>query len=165
MSDSPNLPTTSRAHGQRSRPYLMFWVMMVLSFAVMYAAMFTMIDGPGDFRSNLNMFYMTVTMWAPMGIIMLLAMRSMYPNRSANIAMLAAFAILAVGSFGATRVQAFVTDSQFIDSMIPHHSGAILMCREAPLTDSELIALCEDITAAQRSEIDQMADIRARLGQ
>jgi uncharacterized protein (DUF305 family) len=108
---------------------------------------------------------MTVTMWAPMGIIMLLAMRSMYPNRSANIAMLAAFAILAVGSFGATRVQAFVTDSQFIDSMIPHHSGAILMCREAPLTDSELIALCEDITAAQRSEIDQMADIRARLGQ
>lgn len=125
--------------------------------------MFTMIDGLADFRNNLNMFSMTLTMWAPMGIIMLLAMRGMYTNTKANLAMLVAFALLAVGSFAATRTQAVIGDRQFIDSMIPHHSGAILMCREAGLTDAELIALCEDISAAQRSEIEQMEQIQARL--
>lgn len=39
------------------------------------------------------------------------------------------------------------------------------MCREAALTDPELIALCEDITAGQRSEIEQMEQIRERLNQ
>jgi uncharacterized protein (DUF305 family) len=153
-----------RAHSRHSRPYLMFWIMMALSFVVMYAAMFTMIDGWGDFRNNLNMFYMTVTMWAPMGIIMLLAMRGMYSNKKANLAMLVVFAVLTVGSFGATRAQALIDDRQFIDSMIPHHSGAILMCREAALSDPELVALCEEISEGQRSEIEQMEQIRDRLG-
>jgi uncharacterized protein (DUF305 family) len=48
--------------------------------------------------------------------------------------------------------------------MIPHHSGvAILMCREATLTDQELVSLCQEIMEAQRSEIVQMEQIRARL--
>lgn len=141
----------------------MFWIMMALSLLIMYAAMFTMIDGWGDFRNNLNMLYMTLTMWAPMGIIMLLAMRSMYANKKANVAMLVVFALLAVGSFTATRTQAATDDQQFIKSMIPHHSGAILMCREASLTDPELTALCEDITTGQRSEIEQMEQIQERL--
>jgi uncharacterized protein (DUF305 family) len=41
------------------------------------------------------------------------------------------FGVTAVGSFGATRAQAFIDDRSFIDSMIRHHSGAMLMCREA----------------------------------
>ncbi|WP_104169307.1 MULTISPECIES: DUF305 domain-containing protein [unclassified Cryobacterium] len=163
MSDTPHVQMAGREHGGHSRPYLLFWIMMALSFVVMYAAMFTMIDGWGDFRNNLNMFYMTVTMWAPMGIIMLLAMRSMYSNKKANLAMVVIFAILAVGSFGATRAQALIDDRQFIDSMIPHHSGAILMCREAALSDPELVALCEEISGGQRSEIEQMEQIRDRL--
>jgi uncharacterized protein (DUF305 family) len=48
--------------------------------------------------------------------------------------------------------------------MIPHHSGAILMCREADLNDAELVDLCTEIMSAQRSEIDQMERIRTRLG-
>lgn len=54
-------------------------------------------------------------------------------------------------------------DRQFIDSMIAHHSGAILMCREAQLMDPELARLCEQITKAQRDEISQMESIAARL--
>ncbi len=78
MSDAPHEQMAENEHSGRSRPYLMFWIMMILSLLVMYAARFTMIDRWADFRNNLNMFYMTVTMWAPMGIIMLLAMRRMY---------------------------------------------------------------------------------------
>lgn len=44
-----------------------------------------MIDGPGDFRNNLNMFYMAVTMWAPMGIFMLATMPGMFPNSRMNL--------------------------------------------------------------------------------
>jgi uncharacterized protein (DUF305 family) len=41
--------------------------------------------------------------------------------------------------------------------MIPHHSGAILMCEGAPLQDPENRELCKAIVASQRREIDQMA--------
>jgi uncharacterized protein (DUF305 family) len=47
--------------------------------------------------------------------------------------------------------------------MIPHHSGAILMCREAELLDRELAVLCDDIIDAQRREIEQMVAIGERL--
>jgi uncharacterized protein (DUF305 family) len=47
--------------------------------------------------------------------------------------------------------------------MIPHHSGAILMCREAQLEDPELQTLCDEIQAGQRREIEQMEAIAARL--
>lgn len=145
------------------RPYLMFWINMALGLLVMYVVMFSMIDGIRDFRNNLNMLYMAVTMWAPMGIFMLATMPGMYPRRSLNIALVVAFIALTLGSFAATRAQALIDDRQFIDSMIPHHSGAILMCREAELTDAELVSLCEDISGGQRSEIEQMERIKARL--
>ena len=80
------------------RPYLMFWVNMLLGLIVMYIVMFTMIDGTGDFRNNLNMFYMAVTMWAPMGIFMLATMPGMFPNKRANAALYIAFALLTAAS-------------------------------------------------------------------
>ena len=93
------------AHG---RPYLMFWINMILGLAVMYAVMFTMIDGWHDFRNNLNMLYMAVTMWAPMGIFMLATMPGMFPDRKMNIALYVLFAVLTAGSFWATRAQAAI---------------------------------------------------------
>lgn len=150
-------------HSSHGKPYLMFWVNMILGLIVMYVVMFSMIDGWSDFRNNLNMFYMAVTMWAPMGIFMLATMPGMFPNRRLNVALYIIFAVLTVGSFWATRSQTLIDDRQFIESMIPHHSGAILMCREATLTDPELVTLCEAITQAQREEIERMESIRSRL--
>jgi len=149
--------------GSDARPYLMFAVNMVLSLAVMYLVMFAMIDGWGDFRNNLNTFYMALAMVAPMGIVMLATMGGMYRRRRLNLALHAGFALLFVVAFGAIRAQGLVGDRQFIASMIPHHSGAILMCREADLADRELVDLCGDIIAAQRGEIERMEAIRARL--
>jgi uncharacterized protein (DUF305 family) len=71
--------------------------------------------------------------------------------------------MLGVLLFTAIRQQTLVTDSQFLRSMIPHHSGAILMCGEAPLQDAEIRKLCESIIASQQQEIDQMNAILRRL--
>lgn len=143
--------------------YLMFAVNMALSLAVMYIVMFSMIEGWSDFRNNLNMFYMALTMVAPMGIIMLATMGGMYRNRGRNVAIHLGLAALFVVAFAGTRTQTLIDDNQFIASMIPHHSGAILMCREANLTDEELTNLCKQISEGQRQEIEQMNAIRARL--
>ena len=60
------------------------------------------------------------------------------------------------------RTQAGIGDGEFLRSMIPHHSGAILMCREARLTDPEIIALCNGIVRSQAAEIAQMEAILQR---
>ena len=73
-----------------------------------------------------------------------------------------AFLALTIASFGATRAQALIDDRQFIASMIPHHSGAILMCQQASLTDPEVLGLCEEIVSSQEREIAQMKAILAR---
>ena len=40
--------------------------------------------------------------------------------------------------------------------MIPHHAGAILMCKENKLKDPDLQQLCRNIIASQQAEIDLM---------
>lgn len=46
--------------------------------------------------------------------------------------------------------------------MIPDYSGAILMCEQAKLSDTELVALCGNIVKSQRAEIDRMKAMLAR---
>ncbi len=126
--------------------YLMFGINMVLSLVVMYLVMFSMIDGWSDLRNNLNTACMALAMVASMGILMLATMGGMYKWKDLNTAFYLGLAALFVVAFAGTRTQALIDDRQFIASMIPHHSGAILMCREARLTDAELIDLCNRIS-------------------
>ncbi|MCA1408980.1 DUF305 domain-containing protein [Ensifer sp. IC3342] len=150
-------------HDTTRHHYLMFAVNMVLSLVVMYFVMFSMINGWADFRNNLNTFYMALTMVAPMGIIMLATMAGMYKNKGLNLALYLGLAAIFVVAFAGTRTQTLIDDNQFIASMIPHHSGAILMCREAKLADEEMVNLCKQISEGQRKEIEQMKAIKVRL--
>jgi uncharacterized protein (DUF305 family) len=95
-------------------------------------------------------------MAAPMVLIELLVMRSMYRERKTNILVAAVSTLVFVACFAAIRWQTGVSDTQFVRSMIPHHAGAILMCEQADLRDPELTRLCEGIRAGQQAEIDQM---------
>lgn len=146
-----------------SRPYVMLAVNLGLSLLVMYLAMFAMIWSWGEFIQNVNFFYMALVMWAPMGAIMLATMGSMYRNRTLNFVLFAAFAAIFILSLVGIRQQSLVGDDQFLRSMIPHHSGAILMCEEAKIADPELRQLCDEIVEAQKEEIAQMKRIRDRL--
>lgn len=149
------------AHGKNA--YALFALNMFLSLVAMYFLMFTMVDTWGDFFNNLNMGMMAFTMLAPMGVLMLALMPGMYPNRRLNVAIYAGFILLFVLALAGIRTQTPIGNEQFIASMIPHHSGAILMCREANITDAELRTLCDGIEAGQRQEIEQMKAILARL--
>ena len=153
----------SAHHEGGSKPYMMLAVNLGLSLLVMYLAMFAMIWSWGEFIQNVNFFYMALVMWAPMGAIMLTTMGGMYRNRKLNAALYLAFAAIFALSLLGIRQQSLVGDHQFLRSMIPHHSGAILMCEEAKLTDPEIRQLCGEIIQAQKEEIAQMKRIMDRL--
>lgn len=157
--------THNQAAGQHkgASPYRMLAVNLALSLAVMYFAMFTMIWSLGEFFQNINFLYMALVMWAPMAIVMLATMSSMYPNRMLNRMLYGAFAAVLVLSFLGIRQQSLVGDRQFLRSMIPHHSGAILMCGKAKISDPEIAALCGNIVESQKQEITQMKRILDRL--
>jgi uncharacterized protein (DUF305 family) len=152
--------------GMMRRHYLMFGLNMILSAIIMYLVMFEMIWSWGEFVQNINFFYMALTMAMPMGMLMLLMMGSMYSNKRLNIMLYALMALLFVLAFAAVRGQWLLGDKQFARSMIPHHSGAILMCNEAKLRDTELRELCygpNGIVASQKREVAQMKRILERL--
>jgi hypothetical protein len=143
------------AHGG-SRNYLKLGIELAIDFAIMYFVMYTMIAALPHLRLNLNNVYMTLMMVAPMALVMLVSMRSMFPARRANLAIAVAAIAVFGASFAAMRTQAAVGDAEFLRSMIPHHSGAILMCREAKLSDPDIVALCREIVRSQTEEIARM---------
>jgi uncharacterized protein (DUF305 family) len=106
---------------------------------------------------NVNQVYMAGLMTAPMIVIELWVMRSMYQNGRLNAVIGAASVLTGMAMFGLIRQQTAISDRQFLRSMIPHHSGAILMCQDASLQDAEIQALCKTIVAGQQAEIDRMA--------
>lgn len=143
--------------------YLRLVAMSLLSFISMYVLMYAMVNSAGDIYSSLNQFYMAGLMTAPMVVIELLLMTSMYKNKRLNAIVLFASVVIGVGFFVGIRQQVIISDRQFLRSMIPHHSGAILMCEGASLRDPRIIDLCKTIVAGQQAEIDQMRALLQEL--
>jgi hypothetical protein len=137
--------------------------MAVLSFISMYILMYSMVNTLGNVYNNFNQFYMAGLMAAPMVIFELLIMKSMYPDKRLNLVILAISLIALVSFFLFIRQQTAIGDQQFLRSMIPHHSGAILMCEESSIQDPEIQELCGTIISSQQAEIDQMEAILQRL--
>jgi hypothetical protein len=152
------------AHAAHSSPnhYARLGVELAIDFVVMYLVMYTMIATARHFQFNINNLYMTLMMVAPMAIVMLVSMRSMFPNPRLNWKIIAAALAVFIASFMGMRTQAGVGDKEFLRAMIPHHSGAILMCREARITDPDIKALCADIVRSQTQEIAQMEALLRR---
>lgn len=143
--------------------YSRLLVMTVLSFISMYFLMYAMVDVVGNVLNNLNQFYMAAIMTAPMVVFELLLMSSMYQNKRLNAAILIISIAALVVFFTFIRQQTGIADKQFLRSMIPHHAGAVLMCEQASIEDSEIQELCTGIIEGQQQEIDQMKTILERL--
>jgi hypothetical protein len=136
-------------------------LMTGLAFLAMYVLMYSMVDAAGSVFNNLNQVYMAALMAAPMVVIELWLMASMYPNRKANALLIAGAVLVGIASFAAIRTQTAIGDRQFLRSMIPHHSGAILMCQQASLESPRIRQLCGEIVAGQQAEIDLMKQMLA----
>jgi uncharacterized protein (DUF305 family) len=143
-------------HSKERMHYNKLAIMAVLSFVSMYILMYAMVNQFENVFLNVNQFYMAALMASPMIIIEVLLMRMMYKNKKLNTAIIGVSAIALIGFFFLIRQQTEVSDRQFLKSMIPHHSGAILMCEQADIQDPEIKKLCEDIIASQQREIEQM---------
>lgn len=142
--------------------YKNYFIQLGLSAAAMFISMYAMIASFEHFVVNLNTIYMAVLMAAPMAIIMLLMMRDMYKDRRTNAIILAVSVLLFVGALLGIRTQTPIGDAELLRAMIPHHSGAILMCEQAHLSNPQVQLLCRNITESQRREIDEMQTILAR---
>jgi uncharacterized protein (DUF305 family) len=152
-----------REHNREQNHYLRLAVMIVLSFISMYVLMYAMVNTLGDVYNSLNQVYMAGLMTAPMVVIELLLMSGMYKNKKLNALLITGSCVAGIAFFLFIRQQTAISDRQFLRSMIPHHSGAILMCNEASLQDQRLLELCKTIVTGQQQEIDQMRAILADL--
>ncbi|HEY9554083.1 DUF305 domain-containing protein [Allosphingosinicella sp.] len=148
-------------HGVKGH-YGALGIEMAAHFVIMYLVMYTMIATLDHFYFNNNTLWMTLMMVTPMALIMMLTMRPMFPSRSLNVAVATVAMLVFAGSFWAMRVQGGIGNEEFLKSMIPHHSGAILMCEQASITDPEIIDLCREIVESQRREVAQMRRLLER---
>lgn len=131
-------------------------IMGGLSFVSMYVLMYAMVDKFANVVPNINQFYMAGLMTMPMIIFEVVLMGSMYMNKKLNTLIIAIGSVALIAFFLFIRQQSFVSDRQFLKSMIPHHASAILMCENTDLQDLELKELCLSIVSGQQQEIDQM---------
>ena len=145
------------------KPYLSLTIQTLVGGIIMYLVMFVMIDRIGSFYNNLNTLCMALMMVAPMVVLMILAMRHMFPSKGINAALIAGSIAVFIVCFVLIRTQTTIGDDSFLRSMIPHHSGAILMCQQASLSDPQVKRLCGEIIDSQRREIDEMKGILERL--
>ncbi|MHA7140352.1 MULTISPECIES: DUF305 domain-containing protein [unclassified Arthrobacter] len=148
--------------GGSGKMYLKFGVILLISLGLMWVLSMSMVRSIDHFYFNLSNFWMALLMVGAMAIVMVVGMWSMFKNKKANIAMLVGFAVLFVGAFSLGRTETFVGNEEFLKSMIPHHSRAILVCQESNITDPEIVELCDAIVETQREEISQMQSILDR---
>ncbi|MCB8936612.1 MAG: DUF305 domain-containing protein [Anaerolineae bacterium] len=135
---------------------------MVVMFFLTYLNSYQIIDHAWFSETRL---FMTMLMGGAMLIIMLAFMLGMYKNNTANVAIFIGGALLMVIALWLVRSQITVTDTDYMEGMIPHHSIAILTSEKAQIEDVRVRELADEIIDAQRREIKEMEwlieDIRA----
>ena len=143
--------------------YRKFFVMLGVSFVVMYIVMYLNTYELDHVYFSLTRFYMTVLMIAAMALVMLLFMQKMYTDKRRNALIITGSISVFIAALLMVRSQTFVDDTLWMKAMIPHHSIAIMVSKRADIKDPEVRKLADDIIEAQEREIKQMQQMLARL--
>lgn len=143
--------------------YARFGLMIATSTVVMFGLMYLNTYQPDHVFFSQTRMYMAFVMGAAMGIVMLLFMLGMYPDRKLNMAILAGSAVVFGLALWLLRSQATVEDVSYMRAMIPHHSIAIMTSERANISDPRVRKLADEIIAAQRREIAEMKTLIAEL--
>lgn len=148
-------------HGSYVRFFAMIATSMVVMFFLMYLHSYQLIDHAWFSETRL---FMALIMGGGMVIVMLAYMLGMYKSTPKNLATIGVgLALIAAGIF-LVRSQITVSDTDYMEGMIPHHSIAVLTSERARIDDPRVRELADEIIDAQRREIKEMewliADIR-----
>jgi FlaA1/EpsC-like NDP-sugar epimerase len=148
-----------------SEKYIKFFAMigtsMLLMFGLMYVNSYQILDHA---RFSETRLFMTLIMGGSMMIVMMAYMFGMYQNKKVNIAIFIGAILLILSSIWLVRTQATVSDVDYMEAMIPHHSIAILTSERSNIRDIRVRELADEIIEAQHREIKEMewliSDIR-----
>ena len=143
--------------------YRKFAIMMLISFIIMYIVMFLNIDRISHYHTSITRIYMALLMVSPMAVYMMLMMGKMYPNKKINTSIILTAIVVFIVTLIALRTQTPISDVQYMKAMIPHHSSAILVSKEANLKDPEVRKLAEQIIQSQEKEIAEMNALLQKL--
>lgn len=147
----------------KNMKYKTFALTMIVSFIIMYGVMFLNIDEADHFYISITRIYMALMMVSLMAIVMIGMMGKMYPNKKLNTGIMLGAVILFGLVLAGLRTQTPIGDVQYMKAMIPHHSSAIMVSKNANLKDPEVIKLSEGIIASQEKEIAEMKAILDRM--
>ncbi len=148
-----------------SGSYVKFFAMIgtsiVVMFFLMYLHSYQILDHAWFSETRV---FMALIMGAAMMVIMLSYMLHMYKNKTVNIAIYIGALVLFGASLWLVRSQVTVSDVDYMEGMIPHHSIAVLTSERAQIEDIRVRELADEIIKAQRKEIKEMewliSDIR-----
>ena len=139
--------------------YARFAAMVATSTVVMFGLMYLNTYALDHVFFSQTRAWMALLMGAVMAVIMLGFMWSMYGNRTANIAILAAGVVVFAAALWLVRSQSTVGDVSYMEAMIPHHSIAIMTSERAHITDPRVRKLADGIIEAQVREIAEMKQL------
>ena len=123
--------------------YKKFLLMMVISFIIMYIVMFLNMDKLDHYHTSATRIYMALLMVGPMAIVMMLMMGKMYHDKKWNTSIIISSAVLFVVILTALRTQTPISDVQYMKAMIPHHSSAIMVSKNANIKDVTAYIFCK----------------------
>lgn len=139
-----------------SRMYWRFLAMIGTSTAAMFILMYLNTYSSDHIFWSETRFWMAFVMGAAMMAIMLLFMWGMYNSKMKNLVLLGTAAAVFALALWLVRSQSTVTDTEYMQAMIPHHSIAIMTSERAQIRDPRVRKLANEIIAAQRREIAEM---------
>lgn len=138
-------------------------LIMIFSFIMMYGVMFLNVERFDHIYLSLTRTYMALLMALPMGIVMLVILGKMFPDKKRNrviiVACLVVFGIVLIF----LKTQTPVRDIQYMKAMIPQHSSAIMTSKNASISDPEVRELSLLIIKSQEEEITRMKNILERM--
>lgn len=149
--------------GMQGMNYSRFIVMLLISFFVMYIVMFLNIDRLSHYHTSTTRVYMAILMVAPMAVVMMLMMGKMYHNKKVNSVIILSGVVIFFLALAGLRTQTPIADVQYMKAMIPHHSSAIMVSKQATIKDPEVKKLSEQIIQSQEKEIAEMERMLKRL--
>lgn len=151
--------TQQQGHAMPPMKYSTFGWMIAAGTVVMYGLMYLNVYSADHIFFSQTRAWMALIMGATMAVVMLAFMWHMYPNKTANVAIVAASAAVFAVSLWLVRSQATVDDVSYMRAMIPHHSIAILTSERARIRDPRVRKLADGIIDAQKREIGEMKDL------